>query len=235
MYSGYCCVSSGFVYGAFTLSGRSFQDRSTTFLESRMQSEPRSARTSVWALTISLAATLVIDVSFSSSGYLDVSVHRVPHHSLWIGLWLTGVCPAGFPHSDICGSMCICHSPQLFAAYHVFHRLLVPRHSPCALFAFFLSIYLDFSIRLVNLSILFSIQFSRYIRQSLAYGIVRAIQSPSGFFITGFRPIKRQIHVCSRINASHPYIFRLALLNAYVEMVRFELMTPCLQGRCSPN
>ena len=133
MYSGYCCVSSGFVYGAFTLSGRSFQDRSTTFLESRVQSEPRSARTSVWALTISLAATLVIDVSFSSSGYLDVSVHRVPHHSLWIGLWLTGVCPAGFPHSDICGSMCICHSPQLFAAYHVFLRLLVPRHPPCAL------------------------------------------------------------------------------------------------------
>ena len=147
MYSGYCCVSSGFVYGAFTLSGRSFQDRSTTFLESRVQSEPRSARTSVWALTISLAATLVIDVSFSSSGYLDGSVHRVPHHSLWIGLWLTGVCPAGFPHSDICGSMCICHSPQLFAAYHVFHRLLVPRHSPCALFAFFFGYY-----RLVNLS-----------------------------------------------------------------------------------
>ena len=32
----------------------------------------------VWALSISLAATLEIDVSFSSSGYLDVSVHRVP-------------------------------------------------------------------------------------------------------------------------------------------------------------
>ena len=138
MYSGYCCVTSGFVYGAFTLFGRSFQDRSTTFGKSRLQSEPRSARTSVWALAISLAATLAIDVSFSSSGYLDVSVHRVPHHSLWIGLWLTGGFPAGFPHSDICGSMCICHSPQLFAAYHVFHRLLVPRHPPCALFAFFL-------------------------------------------------------------------------------------------------
>ena len=41
-----------------------------------MQSEPRSARTPVWALSISLAATLEIDVSFSSSGYLDVSVHR---------------------------------------------------------------------------------------------------------------------------------------------------------------
>ena len=29
--------------------------------------------------------------------------------------------------------MAVCASPKLFAAYHVFHRLLVPRHSPCAL------------------------------------------------------------------------------------------------------
>ena len=88
----------------------------------------------VWALPLSLAATQGIDVSFSSSGYLDVSVHRVPFHTLWIGVWMTGVFPAGFPHSDTCGSMDICSLPQLFAAYHVFHRLLVPRHPPCALF-----------------------------------------------------------------------------------------------------
>ena len=72
-------------------------------------------------------------VVFSSSGYLDVSVHRVPFHTLWIGVWMTGVRPAGFPHSDISGSSDICSSPKLFAAYHVFHRLLVPRHPPCAL------------------------------------------------------------------------------------------------------
>ena len=71
--------------------------------------------------------------SFSSSGYLDVSVHRVPFHTLWIGVWIHEVFSCGFPHSDICGSMDICSSPQLFAAYHVFHRLLVPRHPPCAL------------------------------------------------------------------------------------------------------
>ena len=98
-----------------------------------MQSEPRSARTPVWALSISLAATLKIEFSFSSSGYLDVSVHRVPSVYLWIQYTVTEVCSAGFPHSDICGSMDICSSPQLFAAYHVFHRLLVPRHPPCAL------------------------------------------------------------------------------------------------------
>ena len=98
-----------------------------------MQSEPLDARTQVWALPVSLAATPGIDVSFSSSGYLDVSVHRVPFHTLWIGVWITGGFPAGFPHSEIFGSRDICSSPKLFAAYHVFHRLLVPRHPPCAL------------------------------------------------------------------------------------------------------
>ena len=72
-------------------------------------------------------------VVFSSSGYLDVSVHRVPFHSLWIGLWILEVFSSRFPHSDISGSQDICSSPKLFAAYHVFHRLLVPRHPPCAL------------------------------------------------------------------------------------------------------
>ena len=72
-------------------------------------------------------------VVFSSSGYLDVSVHRVPLLTLWIGVWIHEVFSCGFPHSEISGSMDICSSPKLFAAYHVFHRLLVPRHPPCAL------------------------------------------------------------------------------------------------------
>ena len=41
--------------------------------------------------------------------------------------------PYGFLHSEIRGSMDICSSPQLIAAYHVLRRLPVPRHSPCAL------------------------------------------------------------------------------------------------------
>ena len=132
-YSGYRSVSSSFAYGAFTLSGRLSQNRSAKLVESIPRSEPQHARTLVWALPVSLAATPGIDVSFSSSGYLDVSVHRVPLHALWIGAWMTGVCPAGFPHSEIHGSRDICSSPWLFAAYHVFLRLSVPRHPPCAL------------------------------------------------------------------------------------------------------
>ena len=132
-YSGSCRVSSGFGYGALTLSGRLFQSRSPAVTESLMQSEPRDARITVWALPRSLAATYGIDVSFSSSAYLDVSVQRVPPVYLCIQYTVTEVCSAGFPHSDICGSSDICSLPQLFAAYHVFLRLSVPRHPPCAL------------------------------------------------------------------------------------------------------
>ena len=132
-YSGYRHAHSPFAYGAFTLSGWLSQNHSARLIRSILRSEPRDARIPVWALPVSLAATSGIDVSFSSSGYLDVSVHRVPLHTLWIGVWIHEVCSCGFPHSEISGSMDICSSPKLFAAYHVFHRLLVPRHPPCAL------------------------------------------------------------------------------------------------------
>ncbi len=39
----------------------------------------------------------------------------------------------GFPHSEIHGSKPVRGSPWLIAAYHVFHRLSVPRHPPNAL------------------------------------------------------------------------------------------------------
>ena len=111
MYSGYRHVFSSFAYGTVTLSGLLSQNSSARLEESIMRSEPRGARTAVWALPVSLAATPGIDVSFSSSGYLDVSVHQVPFLTLWIGVRMTGVFPAGFPHSDIYGSLDICSSP----------------------------------------------------------------------------------------------------------------------------
>ena len=39
----------------------------------------------------------------------------------------------GLPHSEILGSKVVCTSPRLIAAYHVLHRLSVPRHPPFAL------------------------------------------------------------------------------------------------------
>ena len=132
-YSGYRCAASVFAYGAFTLSGRLSQSLSANLAGHLVRSEPQHARTLVWALPVPLAATPGITVVFSSSGYLDVSVRRVPSRSLWIGLRVAEVPSAGFPHSDTPGSLDICSSPGLFAAYHVFLRLLVPRHPPYAL------------------------------------------------------------------------------------------------------
>ena len=134
MYSGYRLVSFPFAYGAFTLSGRLSQNLSIKLTESIPRSEPRHARTPVWPLSISLAATLEIDVSFFSSSYLDVSVQRVSPHC-----WVSGLLPAGLSHSDIRGSILVCKSPRLFAAYHVLLRLQEPRHPPYALYYFLLS------------------------------------------------------------------------------------------------
>ena len=58
-----------------------------------------------------------------------------PTHTYLIQYTLTGDEPAGLPHSEISGSMLICSSPKLIAACHVFHRLLMPRHSPCTLYS----------------------------------------------------------------------------------------------------
>ena len=87
----------------------------------------------VWPLSLSLATTREISVDFSSSWYLDVSVPKVPLINLCIQLMIYGSSPYVFPHSEIHGSMFICNSPWLIAACHVFLRLLMPRHSPCAL------------------------------------------------------------------------------------------------------
>ena len=87
----------------------------------------------VCPLPRSLATTYGISVDFSSSPYLDVSVRAVPPIQLWIHCTVTWYCHAGFPHSEIRGSRLICSSPRLIAACHVLLRLLMPRHSPCAL------------------------------------------------------------------------------------------------------
>ena len=56
---------------------------------------------------------------------------RSPRHTAVISLQLIGL-----PHSDIHGSIRICQSPWLFAACHVLLRLQEPRHPPCTLINF---------------------------------------------------------------------------------------------------
>ena len=132
-YSGYRLVFLDFAYGAFTLFGWSFQDHSAILKVHFLGPNPAVHAQRFGLFRVRSPLLTESHVVFSSSGYLDVSVPRVPFHTLWIGVWIHEGFSCGFPHSDICGSLCICHSPQLFAAYHVLLRLLVPRHPPCAL------------------------------------------------------------------------------------------------------
>ena len=131
-YSGSCLLLPRFVYRALTVFGRpSHAVRLDS--SSLRQSLPLRINPKVWPPPRSLATTFGISFDFSSSPYLDVSVREVPLVQLWIHCTITDSSSAWFPNSDICGSTLICSSPQLFAACHVLLRLLMPRHSPCAL------------------------------------------------------------------------------------------------------
>lgn len=77
--------------------------------------------------------------------------------------------PAGFPHSDISGSLLTYSSPKHFVVSHVLHRLLVPRHPPCAL------INLTLLIKLINMILqrfgLFLVTFYNYLTIIMEFDI----------------------------------------------------------------
>ena len=132
-YSGYCLLTSCFAYMILTLfDAPSHVLQLHSMMRFAVLTPPILLRM-VWPLPLSLATTRGISVDFSSSRYLDVSVPGVPRVNLCIQFTLHGSSPCVFPHSEICGSMLICSSPQLIAACRVLLRLLMPRHSPYAL------------------------------------------------------------------------------------------------------
>ena len=105
-YSGSRLLPLPFAYTTLTSYGRSFQYRSARLGLALCGPKPHGARTMVWALPRSLAATYGIILIFSSSGYLDVSVHRVPSVWLWIRHTVTGsasrVSPFRYPRIPAC-------------------------------------------------------------------------------------------------------------------------------------
>ena len=99
----------------------------------------------------------------------------------------------GLSHSEICGSMAICTSPQLFAAYRVLHRLREPRHPPCALFCFF---------RLSRQSYFYSCPNGSYFQLFLA--CVIALFS---LLLFSFRLLSKSQHVKDLCDASFFFTF----------------------------
>src|SRR5205823_13248275 len=88
----------------------------------------------VWALPFSLATTQGVEVSFLSSGYLDVSVHRLASSCpMDSGRGTRALPRVGFPIWRSRDQRLVITSPGLLAAAHVLLRLSAPRHPPCAL------------------------------------------------------------------------------------------------------
>ena len=115
-----------------------------------------------------------------------------------------GIAPHGLPHSDICGSMRICRSPQLFAACHVLLRLREPRHPPCALSRSVISLQNRTKFDNVVAIDLLDCETS----------VVFLLLSLAGS------------------NCSDPR-FQYVIVLFQVENNGFEPLTPCLQNRCS--
>src|SRR2546428_11724472 len=103
--------------------------------------------------------------------------------------------PVGFPHSDIPGSKPVCGSPRLIAAYRVLHRLLVPRHPPCALSS------------LTGISKVHSL----CITQRLVFDCQRAIAAPARRAITPASAEADAKHDARSIEAVHAKVERPSL------------------------
>ncbi len=134
-YSGYSCQSRFRVRDSHLCGWPSHAVLLTAVNTVRCPKPQKYYYSPVWPLPRSLATTSGISVDFSSSPYLDVSVQAVPPYTYLIQCTMTEYCSAGFPHSEIFGSMDTLRLPGLIAACHVLRRLLMPRHSPCALLA----------------------------------------------------------------------------------------------------
>ena len=118
-YSGYRSLLRRFVYGTLTLFGQLSHTVRLQLCILNAVLTPPALLLTVWPLPLSLATTRGISVDFSSSGYLDVSVPRVPLIRLCIHRMIHGSSPCVFPHSEICG---YCAHLRLPAAYRSLSR-----------------------------------------------------------------------------------------------------------------
>ena len=170
---------------------------------------------------------------------------------------------AGFPHSEIHGSMSAFDYPWHIADRCVLRRLLVPRHSPCTLCS--LTCDLSFFTRrkfvdlpffgsssftscFASLSSLFSFQGTleriNPPDRFRSHGGLK-FESHSAFQLMCFSHFRRRSLARSLVGSSgfEPPTSRLSGARsnqlsyepALVEMNGLEPMTPCLQSRCSPN
>ena len=171
-YSGFYLVNLFFVYWTFTVSGLLSQTILLNSLNQLCSPNPR------WISSSGLGSSYFARHYFRNRVFFlflwvlrCFSSPRSPPIHYFTRVWINQLFSwSEFPHSDIHGLLNICFSPWLFAAYHVFLRLLVPRHSPYALssLTFF---YLLLILKLYNLSITKLLVFLVYLISSIYFSM----------------------------------------------------------------
>ena len=171
-YSGFYLVNLFFVYWTFTVFGLLSQTILLNSLNQLCSPNPR------WISSSGLGSSYFARHYFRNRVFFlflwvlrCFSSPRSPPIHYFTRVWINQLFSwSEFPHSDIHGLLNICFSPWLFAAYHVFLRLLVPRHSPYALssLTFF---YLLLILKLYNLSITKLLVFLVYLISSIYFSM----------------------------------------------------------------
>ena len=173
---------------------------------------------------------------------------RFPSYAYFVQRRMTGYCPAGLPHSEIPGSMDICSSPRLFAACHVLLRLLMPRHSPCALssltyrrFHSDLSENSWFSLRIMQAykdrNCMSPCILSNAVPQSICFIILSHDASLLPYLLCHIVQFSR-CRTPASLEARSKHSSSLKCfdpVSTLVEISGFEPLTSCLQGRRSPS
>ena len=134
-YSGSRPAARRFGYGAFTLSGAPFQAPLLAIcVHYGGPTTPGAPERPRFGL-VPVRSPLLGESRFCSlllSVLRCFSSRRSPVRMAHV----TGLQPAGLPHSDTRGSQGVCPSPRIFAAYRVLPRLREPRYPPSALLFF---------------------------------------------------------------------------------------------------
>ena len=154
-----------FVYWAFTISGTASQlFRLRRSLVTQMFS-PTTPTSKLVGLGSSPFARRYLGNRFF---FLFLWVLRcfsspgLPLLKLCIHLRVTSI-DVGFPHSDIFGSTLTYSSPKHFGVCSVLHRLLVPRHPPCALH-YLIVMNCEGEFPLLRACLFFELYCSRFLR-----------------------------------------------------------------------
>ena len=123
------------------------------------------------------------------------------------------------PHSEIPGSERACRYPRLIAAYHVLHRLLAPRHSPCA----FNSLSFSSKFLWLTLFLIFhsnEVSLIEIVTHNAVVKEPRTFHVPPAVFFSPFSALL------------HRHCFRTST-GGLVGLTGLEPVTPALSRRCS--